>query len=213
MPGVFPPEKIGSSWFVDGGLFNMVPVDAAWPSDPDVVVAVSVSANRAQRMPQLDRVVTSMVSWFGRVVPNPATAKLSFEIVVRAAEIALARTALLSSAMAAPDLLIEVDVGDLGFRDFHRIADAIERGRAAATRALPALRTLLEGGPRPRPTTELPEPIFDPVCLMALSPRRARSRVEHGGREYLFCSENCRDAFLLSPDSYVARRMPVSGAL
>ena len=202
VPGVIPPEKIGSRWLVDGGLFNLVPVDAAWSSDPDLVVAVSVSAQRARRMPQLNWKLTRLLSRFGRLLPNPATAKSSFEILVRAAEIALARTAVLSSAMAGPELLIEVDVEDIGLRDFNRLSDAVERGRTAAVRALPALRSLLESPTRVAASAQA-APSVDPVCLMAVAPRRARARAVYCGRTYLFCSENCRDAFLRAPDGYL----------
>lgn len=41
--------------------------------------------------------------------------------------------------------------------------------------------------------------IRDPVCLMPLDPRRAAAMVEHQGRSYYFCSEDCRRKFQAQP--------------
>lgn len=203
IPGVFPPERIDGGWLVDGGLVSMIPVDAVWTADPDVVVAVSVSALWRRRIPQLDWKLTTLLSRLGRVVPNPATAKVTFEILVRAAEIALARTTVLSHAMARPELLIDVDVDDIGLRDFDRALDAIAFGRAAAARELPALRALLAAAPLRAAPFDANVELVDPVCRMTVGPRRARARTTHRGRTYLFCSENCRDAFVGSPEAFV----------
>ena len=210
VPGVMPPEKIGGRWLIDGGVVSMVPVDSAWSADPNVVVAVSVNARLARRMPGLDWKLTGLLSRLGRRLPNLATAGVSLAILARAAEIALARSTVLSSAMAAPELLVDVDVGDIGLRDFHRLSAAIARGHAAAVRALPSLRALLTA-PRLHPVPVVGEPTVadapesvDPVCLMTMIQGRARARTLLRGRTYLFCSENCRDAFLHAPDSYLA---------
>jgi NTE family protein len=206
VPGVMPPEKIEGHWLIDGGIVSMVPVDSVWRVDPAVVVAVSVSARRARAMPELGWKRTSLLSRFGRLFPNPATARMSFEILVRASEIALAHSTVLSNAMAGPELNIDVDVEDIGLRDFDRISDAVSRGRAAALRALPALDALLRA-PAPLVAQDPADAtlvLLDPVCRMTVGLARSRARVAYGGRTYLFCSENCRDAFLRSPEKYLA---------
>jgi NTE family protein len=203
VPGVMLPEKIDGRWLVDGGLINLVPVDVVWPADPDAVIAISVSAHRAHRMPQLDWKLTRLLSRVGRMVPNPATAKVSFEILVRSAEIALGHSAVLANAMAAPDLLLEIDLEDIGLRDFHRVDDAVARGRAAAVRALPALRAVVATPPPAAPSDAVACVEVDPVCRMMIGARRARARAIHAGRSYAFCSENCRDAFVRAPDGYL----------
>jgi YHS domain-containing protein len=38
---------------------------------------------------------------------------------------------------------------------------------------------------------------------MFVSPVRARARVHRGGRDYYFCSENCRDSFERNPARYL----------
>lgn len=202
VPGVLPPERIDGRWLVDGGLVNLVPVDVAWTTDPDVVIAVSVGSRRGRHMPQLDWPVTSWLASLGGAVPNPATAKVSFEILVRASEIALDRAAALAAAMAGPEVLVEPDVRDIGLRDFGRLDDAIAAGRDAAVEALPAIRRQLEGQTRAR-GTEKSEMLFDPVCKMIVTPARARARSRRDDRDYYFCSENCRDCFERDPTRYL----------
>jgi NTE family protein len=204
LPGVLPPERIGGRWLVDGGVVNVLPVDVAWMADPDAVIAVRVGGPRARRMPQLAWKMTGLLSRLGRFVPNPATAKISFEILARAAEIVLERQTALSAAMTDPEVLIEPELGDMGLRDFDRIEEAVAAGRRAAEAALPALVRLLASPPRQ--STETPDPLsrhVDPVCAMVIHPTRARATATHDRMVYYFCSVNCRDRFLRSPARYL----------
>ena len=204
IPGVLPPERIGGRWLVDGGVVNVLPVDLAWMADPDFVIAVCVGGPRARRLPQLAWRTTGTLSRLGRLVPNPATAKISFEMLTRAAEIILERQTALCAAMTDPEVLIEPALGDMGLRDFHLLEDAVAAGRRAAEAALPALTHLL-ASPRQR-SAETPDSLshhFDPVCAMVVHPMRARATAHHEGVLYYFCSANCCDRFLRSPARYL----------
>lgn len=204
VPGVLPPVRLGGRWLVDGGLVNVLPVDVAWMADPEVVVAVKVGALRVRRIPQLKWRVTSFLSQLGGMIPNPATAKVSFEVLVRAAEIILERQTALAAAMTGPEVLIEPDLGNMTLRDFGRIDDAIAAGRRAAEAALPELLCLLESPPRAQaPAERVAQLSFDPVCAMVISPARARATATHAGVTYSFCSPNCRDGFVRDPDHYL----------
>lgn len=44
----------------------------------------------------------------------------------------------------------------------------------------------------------------DAVCGMNVEIARAPARGDHGGHTYYFCSERCRDMFLLAPEQYLA---------
>jgi NTE family protein len=202
VPGVLAPERVNGRWLVDGALVNSLPVDVAWTADPDVVIAVSVGRQAARPMPELDWPVTSLLAKFGGAVPNPATAKVSFEVLVRASEIALGRAAALAAAMIGPEVLIEPDARDIGLRDFGRRDEAIEAGRAAAVAALPAIRRQCERKAMPR-RREGSEVLLDPVCKMIVNPSRARAHAHRGDRDYFFCSENCRDCFERDPARYL----------
>lgn len=45
--------------------------------------------------------------------------------------------------------------------------------------------------------------IRDPVCLMPLDPHQAHAMVQHGGRAYYFCSEGCKEKFLVAPARFL----------
>ncbi len=68
------------------------------------VVAVNVGSVRERRVPQLDWRVTALLSRLGGAVPNPATAKLTLEMLLRAVEIMLERQTALAVAMTAPEI-------------------------------------------------------------------------------------------------------------
>jgi len=215
VPGILPPVALGGRWLVDGGIVNVLPVDVAWMSNPGIVVAVNVGAARERRVPQLDWRITSLLSRLGGMIPNPATAKVTLELLVRAVEIMLERQTTLAVAMTAPELLIEPQLGDMGLRDFHELEGAVAAGRRAAEAALPALVSLLESAPEMPATGERVLSLrFDPVCAMVTSPARARATVTRGEQTYYFCSENCRDCFERDPDAYLGGgllALPVEG--
>lgn len=204
VPGVLAPVKLDGRWLVDGGLINVLPVDVAWMVDPDVVVAVKVGASPARRIPELNWRVTSFLSRLGGFFPNPATAKVSFEVLMRAAEIILERQAALAAAMTGPEVLIEPELGSITLRDFHRLDEAVAAGRRAAEKALPEVTRLLESPPHLPPKAERVVSLrFDPVCAMVISPTRARATLMHKGEPYYFCSPNCADCFQRDPDHYL----------
>ena len=47
------------------------------------------------------------------------------------------------------------------------------------------------------------EQVTDPVCNMKINKSEAVATVEHNGRTYYFCSQDCADSFLESPEDYV----------
>lgn len=213
VPGVLPPVLIRGRWLVDGGLANVLPVDVAWATDPRVVVAVSVRARRQRAVPSLRSPVSGFSARVGAIVPNPATARLSFEVLVRAAEIVLERQATLAAAMAGPELFIEPDVEDIDLRDFHRLDDALAAGRRAAERAMPALERLLATPAHPEADAMRTAAFrVDPVCDMVVSAARARASSDRDGRTYYFCSPNCRDAFERFPERYLDHPRANDGA-
>lgn len=206
VPGILPVVRLNGRWLVDGALVNILPVDLAWLTDPEIVVAVKVGSLRSRRIPQLDWRLTSFLSRLGRWIPNPATAKIAFEVLVRASEIVLDRQTALAAAMTGPEVLIEPDLGDVGLRDLHRLNEAVAAGRSAADAILPELFRLLEAPPQPQaPAERLLELRFDPVCAMVISPARARASLTHAGTTYYFCSSNCRDCFVRDSGRYLRK--------
>lgn len=206
VPGVMLPEYFGGRFFIDGGVMNMLPVDLAWSWEPDVVIAVNVLSS-PQRMASLDSGYSKAAMRLGRLFPNPATAHLAFDIAMRAFEVALDRQRALAIAMTGPEVLIDLDLGDVSFRDFHRLDDIVDIGRRAARCALPRLRAALSS-PR-EVAAKSPSDLalhIDPVCRMAVSPARARARVDRDGITYYFCSVNCCECFERHGERYLRLR-------
>jgi Cu+-exporting ATPase len=48
----------------------------------------------------------------------------------------------------------------------------------------------------------------DPVCGMELEEATAAAEVEYEGNRYYFCSETCREEFLVHPSEYVGGYQP-----
>lgn len=53
--------------------------------------------------------------------------------------------------------------------------------------------------------------VRDPVCGMNVNPAAGKPSVEHGGRLFHFCSENCRTKFVAEPEKYLTATDPVCG--
>jgi NTE family protein len=200
VPGVLLPEKLDGRWLVDGGLVNVLPVDVAWTRSPDIVIAVRPKARRQRSLPPLQQ---RAGGWLARF-RSPTTAKTSFAVAVRAAEIVLDRAEALAAAMVGPEVLIEPEVGDIELRDFHRLAEAVAAGSKATEAALPDLQRLLANPPATEAPSERTFTLrIDPVCTMFISPERARATCRYDGADYYFCSANCRDRFELHPTRYI----------
>ncbi len=204
IPGAMEPERIGGRCLVDGGVTNVLPVDLAWSRDPDVVIAVNIVA-RPIPLVGLDSAVCRTASRLGRIAPNPLTAYYSYGIAMRAVEIALNRQRAMAVAMTGPEVLIDVDLGDVSVSDFHRLHDVLELGRRAALDALPRIRAALAEGRPPSAHIDAAMSLhIDPVCRMTVSAARARGHVDLDGVTYYFCSSSCRDAFARHADRYRA---------
>jgi predicted acylesterase/phospholipase RssA/YHS domain-containing protein len=203
---VLPPEPLGGRSLVDGGVMNVLPVDLAWSLEPDVVIAVNIVASPRQTI-RLDSHYARIATVLGRMVPNPLTAHLAYEIAMRAVEVALDRQRALAIAMTGPEVLIDVDLGDVSIGDFHRLEEVVEIGRQATRAALPRLRAALAAPPCIAAHTDGRFTLhIDPVCRMAISPGRARAQCERDGVTYYFCSVNCHDSFQRHGDRYGATR-------
>lgn len=212
VPGVFPPEKVGARCLVDGGVTNMLPVDLAWACDPDIVVAVNIVASPPSTL-RLDSAYCRAATRLGKVVANPLTALFSYEVAMRAAEIALDRQRAMAVAMTGPEVLIDVDLSHVAIDDFQRFDEIVEAGRNATRRALPGIQAALsapaDGGERATADATLH---IDPVCRMTVSSARARATGEREGKTFYFCSTSCRDIFARHGDRYVgatALRPPI----
>ena len=202
IPGAIDPVRIDGRCLVDGGVTNILPVDLAWSADPDVVIAVNIRA-RPPQVPRFDSAYSRAAGRLGRLGPNPFTAYYAYAVAMRAVEIALDRQRAMAVAMTGPEVLIDVDLGDVMVGDFHRLDEVLEIGRQATREALPRVKAALAGALRSEAgAVEALSLHIDPVCRMTVSSSRARARLERDGTTYYFCSSNCCDVFERHAERY-----------
>lgn len=196
VPGVLPPVEADGRWLVDGALVNSLPVDVASMFEPDLVIAARAGGHGHRKVPSLRRPWSAFLGRVAQLVPNPMSAMVGFEVLVRSAEIALDRQGTLAAAMVEPSVLVDADVADIGLRDFHRLDEVVAAGRRAAELALPRLQRALNAV-EAKPATPGQRVVdVDPVCDMVVNPASSAAAVSDGARTYYFCSLTCRDAFL-----------------
>jgi len=131
MPGLFTPNLRDGRLLVDGALVNPVPVSLARALDADFVIAVDLSSHI-----------------IGRFVNRTAGSrdKLPNMVEVITASLGIMSVRITRSRLAGEpaDAIIQPRLGDIGLMEYHRGAEAIAEGRAAAELAIPAIQRQLE---------------------------------------------------------------------
>jgi len=118
VPGVFEPVEIGGRHYVDGGVVNPIPVDAARQLGADFVIAVDISARPSGTNPQgMMNIVGQSITIMGQ--------QLGAREIARA------------------DVVIRPDLGGIGPTDFEQKNQAILQGEKAALAAIPQIRAQL----------------------------------------------------------------------
>lgn len=166
MPGIFSPVEIDGEWLVDGGLVNPVPVSVCRAMGADLIIAVNLNEDLLGR-----RLVPEVVApaapapkptnWLDMVKTVPAALKTQmagfrlfgqagaapgyFDVLANSLDIMQDHITRSRLAGEPPHVLILPRVVDIGTMDFHRAAEAIAEGRAAAERALPVIEAKLAG--------------------------------------------------------------------
>ena len=176
IPGLIAPHRIGSRWFVDGGLLNPVPFDVARERFGGPVMAVAVhSAARQKVMPlrqpksrELPARVRQLLQqpwmtrtkgleeWLRVQLENYRTAQdkksswTARRVLDQVMDITQAEIVRLRWSANPPDLMLAPDVGRIGTIEFYRGKEAIAAGRAAAREKLAEIKDLLEAGNNPK---------------------------------------------------------------
>lgn len=119
-PGLFEPVRIGTRCLADGGLVAPVPTLAARKLGASHVIGVSVGVEDGRR----------------------GAPSNIFQVVCRAVNAAQKHQLEVWERYA--DLVLRPDVQSLKWDDFDRADEAIEAGSAAARRALPRIRKILD---------------------------------------------------------------------
>ncbi|MDP6931787.1 MAG: patatin-like phospholipase family protein, partial [Myxococcota bacterium] len=152
IPGVAPPIQDGNRLLVDGGVLNNLPTDVMHRQAEGPIIACDINSSG-------DSEETSVQL---PAAPIPGIARLfgaggqSLPNIIQT----LARTSLLASVQstdakhAIAEVVVASRVSDIGFFEFHRVGETIERGYDAAMRALEEAKErglydeLISGRPR-----------------------------------------------------------------
>jgi NTE family protein len=118
-PGLFVPIQFEGRTLVDGFVTALVPVEGALLLGAEVVIAVYLEASAVEE----PRTFTDILS-------------RSFTIIQKHADLEWRQHA---------DVIIEPDVKPYGWDDFSKAGEMIRAGEEAALKALPAIRSVLEG--------------------------------------------------------------------
>jgi len=131
LPGLFTPHAGDGRLLVDGALVNPVPVSLCRALNADFVIAVDLSSGFAGRFAR-------------RAESRHAKPPGVVETVIASIYIMSARVARSRMAGEPADAVIQPRLGELGLLDYHRGAEAIADGRAAAGELVPQIQRLLD---------------------------------------------------------------------
>lgn len=153
VPGLFTPMVHGDRLLVDGGVLEPVPVDAAFKLGADYVIAVDLygrtpesrinklSLPRPQLPPSIDNVLTYVknlqlkLPLLKSAFDSPETENVHaniFDIFQRTLQVMQYHMAKLRYAESPPHIILRPTVYDIGFLDFHRARELIQRGEKEA---------------------------------------------------------------------------------
>ena len=131
MPGLFTPWPSEDRLLVDGALVNPVPVSLARAMEADFVIAVDLGSQSNGR-----QLMTAETGKF--VLPGMV------EVITAGLNIMSVRITRSRMAGEPAEVVIQPRLGNVGLLEYHRAAEAIEAGRAAAEQAIPAIERGLQ---------------------------------------------------------------------
>jgi NTE family protein len=144
VPMVMTPIKVGEHVLVDGGVADPVPAEVVLDMGADLTVAVNV-------VPRMKRgVETVLSSWYRKINAfNPLNYLVDAEEMPNLFDIVMNSMQILQYELGnfkaiAADVLINPDLSDFTWIEYYRADELIERGAAAAQRALPAIEKVIE---------------------------------------------------------------------
>lgn len=168
LPGIFSPAKIGSEWFVDGGLVNPVPVSTCRALGANFIIAVNLNGSLVGRrqLPQkrpekdagwadfLTRSLASVPKTWRDGAIRAASEFLSpkpsrpgyFDVLANSINIMQDRITRSRLAGEPPHVLITPRLANMGIFDFDKASLSIEEGRSCARYALPEIKRQLHDG-------------------------------------------------------------------
>jgi NTE family protein len=160
LPGIFPPVRIGGRWLVDGALVNPVPVSAARALGARLVIAVNLNsdlfgrgtiiASHGSDESDLEAAAAlSKTAGLRGIFTREPSLRRQFlgrrgqpgipTVMIEAFNVMQDRITRARLAGDPPDVLISPRLGNIGWFDFHRAAEAITVGTESTERSLDSI--------------------------------------------------------------------------
>jgi NTE family protein len=164
IPGVFCPAIVRGRVLVDGGLVNPIPVSVARRIGADFVIAVSIlrvgrMANelaeslRDQDDGGCNHAEATVDATSGEEAAGERSCRLGvLDVLSKGSAVVQAHIAAARLRDDPPDAMLVPRSEHIGIFELMRCAEAIELGREAAQRAMPALKASIERSRRIRST-------------------------------------------------------------
>ena len=112
VPGIFKPERVDGRLLADGGISSNLPIQIMRDMGADIIIAVDLGLP-LQPQEKLGSALAVTSQMLTILINNQAEEQLRF--------------------LGEDDVHIKPDLGALGSQEFHRLAEAMEAGRIAAT--------------------------------------------------------------------------------
>jgi NTE family protein len=125
IPVIFSAVKWQDRYLVDGGLVNPVPVKTVREMGADFIIAVNV------------------ISDIGNRTRRAKKAKQPGMFQVMLQSLYIATYSVVRSSLEGADIVIEPQLTNIGYGDFHRIRDCISQGELAAQESIPEIKKQL----------------------------------------------------------------------
>jgi NTE family protein len=149
IPTVFQPKKIGSHYYVDGGLLNPIPVDRVKRHEGDLLVVVDVSA----QMPYEDKkmktgneihpansqlkMIDLIEKKLSHLIPTKEHEDIGiFNLTSKSIDTMMWKISELSLEKHKPDITINVSKKSYSTYDFYKAKEIINEGEQATLNAL-----------------------------------------------------------------------------
>jgi NTE family protein len=132
LPGIFEPIQCGNRLLVDGALVNPVPVSVCRAYEQPLVIAVNLHYDLYGRSAVVKHVASKQTPLEKQLqrqseLTKPAHMGLT-GVMVEAFNIIQDRISRARLAGDPPDLALQPRLADIGLSEFHRAAEAIDRG-------------------------------------------------------------------------------------
>ena len=164
LPGLFTPVKKDSTWLVDGGIVNPVPVSVCRALGADKVIAVNLNGDivgRHLRSKDHHPIETSLVEenllarfrdtlkgkanhYFPDFFSEETSSPGLFEVLASSINIMQDRITRSRMAGDPPDILLSPKLADIGLMEFDRAEEAITAGENAVNQIAQYLKDLNE---------------------------------------------------------------------